>query len=235
MLDAPLRRVASPVLDRAGRRLAGARIRPLWLTGSGFALGVAACGAVATRHFAVALGLWLANRLLDALDGAVARALGPTERGAFFDIVADFAIYGGFVAALAVALPGARLACVALLTAYYVSGTAFLALSSLLERRRAATGDGRSLHFVGGLAEGVETVVVYGLFCLVPGEAEPIAWAFTAAVAITAVQRVVAGGRLLTRQPRAGGLSAPAAGGVAPSDAALSAAGAVPGNGWSAR
>jgi hypothetical protein len=88
------------------------------------------------------------------------------------------------------------------------AGTAFLALSSLLERRgRSMDGgprgadarfaDGRSLRFVGGLAEGTETVVVYVLFCVFPVHAGPIAWGFTAAVAVTALQRVALGTHLL--------------------------------------
>jgi hypothetical protein len=43
---------------------------------------------------------------------------------------------------------------------------------------------------VGGLAEGVETIVAYTAFCLLPGRAELIAWVFAALVAVTAVQRV---------------------------------------------
>jgi hypothetical protein len=38
---------------------------------------------------------------------------------------------------------------------------------------------------------------VYVLFCLLPGQAAGIAWGFAAAVAITAVQRVVLALRLL--------------------------------------
>jgi phosphatidylglycerophosphate synthase len=146
--------------------------------------------------------LWLANRILDGLDGPVARAGGgPTERGALLDIVADFSVYGGFVAAVAVAEPGARLACVVLLAAYYVSGTAFLATSSLQEKQgRSAQGE-RSLRFVGGLAEGAETIAVYILFCVLPGHAAVIAWTFTAAVAVTAVQRVLGGARSLAPAP----------------------------------
>ena len=80
-----------------------------------------------------------------------------------------------------------------LLATYYLSGTAFLALSSLLERRgeadaRPRRSDGRSLLFVGGLAEGTETVLAYVAFCLLPAHAETvIAWIFAAMVAITAV------------------------------------------------
>lgn len=203
MLDTPVRRVLAPPLQAAGLRLAAAGVAPNMLTAAGWTAGVGACVAAASGRWWLALGLWLVNRCLDGLDGPVARALEPTERGGFLDVVADFSVYGGFVLAVAVAVPDARLACVALLCAYYVSGTALLALSSLVERRRARRGDdGRSLHFAGGLAEGTETVVVYVLFCLLPGHAAAIAWAFTAAVALTAVQRVRWGVRLLSAAPQ---------------------------------
>ncbi len=158
-------------------------------------------GALARHAWVVGLALWLLNRLFDGLDGPVARCRGASDLGGFLDIVADFSIYAGFVVGVAVALPEAGLACAALLTAYYVSGTAFLALSSLVERRRGDLGDGRSLRFVGGLAEGTETIAVYAVICLAPGWAVPIVWAFTAAVAVTAVQRVTLGVRTLRRPP----------------------------------
>jgi phosphatidylglycerophosphate synthase len=198
MLDARMRQVLAPVLAGTGARLAAAGVPAAALTGAGWAAGAGACAATALHAWLVALGLWLANRLLDGLDGPTARAAGKaTEAGGFLDIVADFSVYAGIVLGLAVAVPGARLACVALLTAYYVSGTAFLALSSLAERRGAPLGDERSLRFTGGLAEGTETVIVYALLFLLPARATVIAWAFAAAVAVTAAQRVVAGVRLL--------------------------------------
>jgi phosphatidylglycerophosphate synthase len=192
-----MRALLSPALDAAGRRLAAARVPPAALTGAGWAAGAGACAATAMSAWPVALGLWLANRLLDGLDGPTARAGTASDVGGFLDIVADFSVYAGIILGLAVAVPGARLACVALLTAYYISGTAFLALSSLAERRRQRLGDNRSLRFVGGLAEGTETVAVYILLFLLPQHATVIVWAFTAAVAITAAQRVVLGLRLL--------------------------------------
>jgi phosphatidylglycerophosphate synthase len=200
MLDAPVRRALAPILDRAARRLAAWGVRPGALTATGWLVGVGACTAAAMRHWSLALALWLGNRLLDGLDGPVARAGSPTERGGFLDIVADFSVYGGFVVGVAIGVPSARLACVVLLAAYYVSGTALLALSSLQERRALPGGDERSLRFAGGLAEGTETVLVYVLFCLLPQQAAGIAWGFAAAVGVTAVQRVVAGLRLL-REP----------------------------------
>jgi phosphatidylglycerophosphate synthase len=207
MLDARMRTMLGPALEAAGRRLAASGVRPGSLTAACWAAGAGACAATALRAWPVALGLWLVNRMLDGLDGPVARATAPTDAGGFADIVADFSVYAGIVLGLAVALPGARLACVALLTAYYVSGTAFLALSSLAERRRQRLGDERSIRFVGGLAEGTETIAVYVLIFLLPQHATVIVWAFTAAVAITAGQRLVTGLRLL-RAPVPAGLTA---------------------------
>jgi phosphatidylglycerophosphate synthase len=198
MLDTRIRTMLRPVLGAAGTRLAAAGVPPTALTAAGWAAGAGACAATALGAWPAALGLWLVNRLLDGLDGPTARAAGrATEAGGFLDIVADFSVYAGIILGLAVAVPGARLACVALLTAYYISGTAFLALSSLAERRRQHLGDERSLRFVGGLAEGTETIVVYALLFLLPREATVIAWAFAAAVAVTAGQRVIGGLRLL--------------------------------------
>lgn len=220
MLDRPARRLLAPALDAVGGRLAAAGVRPLAVTGAGWLAGVGACLAVGFGQWTLGLVLWLLNRLLDGLDGPVARRRGATDLGGFLDIVADFSIYAGFVLAVAVAVPDARVAALALLTAYYVSGTAFLALSSLIERRRSdpggsgrgrgEVGDGRSLRFVGGLAEGAETVIVYVLFCLFPTHAALIAWVFTAAVAVTAAQRIGYGVRILRRPaPSAPDHSAP--------------------------
>jgi phosphatidylglycerophosphate synthase len=201
MLDARMRQMLSPALNAAGRRLAAAGVPPAALTGAGWAAGAGACAATALRAWPAALALWLASRLADGLDGPTARAAGsPTEAGGFLDIVADFSVYAGVILAVAVAFPAARLACVALHTAHYISGTAFLALSSLAERRRQRLGDERSLRFVGGLAEGTETIAVYVLLFLVPGHAVVIVWAFTAVVAITVGQRIVLGLRTLSQR-----------------------------------
>lgn len=196
-----MRALTAPPLHRAASLLAVRGISPLQLTVTGWAVGAGACVAVGFGRWHLALLLWLGNRLLDGLDGAVARIVGPTDRGGFLDLVADFSVYAGFVLGVAVAVPNARLACVALLTAYYLSGAAFLALSSLLEKRRHTYGDERSLRFVGGLAEGTETVAAYTLLTLLPAHSTAIVWAFAAAVAITAAQRVRAALHLLAAPP----------------------------------
>lgn len=200
MLDARARRLVSPALESLAARLSDAGVPPLALTGVGWLAGVAACVSAATGSWMTALTLWLLNRLLDGLDGPVARRRGQTELGGFLDIVADFSIYAGFVVGVAFAVPGARLACLVLLAAYYLSGTAFLALSGLVTQDSNRWYDGRSLRFVGGLAEGTETILVYVAFCLLPMHAGLIAWAFSVVVAITAIQRIAMAIHVLRRR-----------------------------------
>ena len=208
MLDAPVRRALGPSLDAGAATLQRLGLSATGLTVAGWLVGVGACVAAATGHWHLALVGWLLNRVLDGLDGPLARRTGATALGGFLDIVADFSIYGGFVGAAAIAEPDARVACLVLLGTYYLSGTAFLALSSVLEKRdeaeRADYPAGRSLLFVGGLAEGTETVLAYVLICLLPEHLALIAWVFAAAVAITAVQRIALGIHLLRTQPSHG-------------------------------
>lgn len=201
MLDAPVRRLIAPPLDAVAARLDRIGVPATAVTGVGWLVGVAAVLAVGTGHWTTALVLWLLNRTLDGLDGPLARRRGATDLGGFLDLLADFSIYAGFVVAVGIERPEARIACLVLLTTYYLSGMAFLALAPMLEKR-GARGDGRSIFFVGGLAEGTETVLAYVAFCLLPGYAEQVAWIFAAAVAVTALQRIGLGVRELgIREP----------------------------------
>lgn len=202
MLDAPVRRVLARPLDEAAGVLQRVGIRPDALTGIGWAVGVACCVAAGTGHWTTALVLWLANRLADGLDGPLARRSGATELGGFLDLLADFSIYAGFVLAVGIAVPDARIACLTLLVTYYLSGTAFLLLSARWEAR-GITGDGRSVLFVGGVAEGTETVLAYVAICLLPDHAAIVVWVFAGLVGLTALQRTVLGIRSLGSPPPA--------------------------------
>ncbi|WP_197458249.1 CDP-alcohol phosphatidyltransferase family protein, partial [Erythrobacter sp. HI0077] len=93
MFDAKLRPLIDPPLNRLGSALARRGVTANAITFLGLALGLAGAAAISVGYFSAGLGLILANRLLDGLDGAVARANGPTVLGGYFDIVADFAFY----------------------------------------------------------------------------------------------------------------------------------------------
>ena len=198
MLDQAIRARLGPGLDHLARRISPTGVSPTALTAAGLLAGLGACVSVALASWWVALGLWLLNRLLDGLDGPLARRRGATELGGLLDFVADFVVYSGFVVAVAIVHPGARLACVVLLATYLVNNVALLAFSSVVERLGLPLGDERSLRLTTGLAEGTETFAVYVLFCVLPGASQTIAWGFAAVVALTAAQRVTRAAQILT-------------------------------------
>ena len=154
-------------------------------------VGIGACVAAALAQWPLALGLFLINRVLDGLDGAVARAGGGgSDLGGLLDFMADFVVYGGFVVAVAVAEPDARIACTALLATYLLNNVALLSFASLVVKRQLEFGDERSLRFTPGLTEGTETIAAYCAFCLIPSRADVVAWVFAAMVLVTVAQRV---------------------------------------------
>lgn len=197
MLDSALRAQLAPSLDRVAGRLEEAGVRPAAVTGVGLVVGIGACLAAALAVWPVALVAWLANRALDGLDGPLARRRGATDFGGVLDFVADFVVYGGFVVAVAIAVPDARVACAALLAAYLLNNVAQLSFASLVEKRRLDFGDERSLRLTPGLTEGTETILAYVAFCLFPGEARWVAWIFTAMVLFTVGQRLMTARRVL--------------------------------------
>jgi phosphatidylglycerophosphate synthase len=197
VLDAPLRRRYAPALGRLADRLSRGGLRAGHVTAVGLAVGLAACVAAGLGLWGAALALWLANRALDGLDGALARIEGPTDLGGLLDFTADFVVYGGFVLGVAVAVPDAQLAICFLLAAYLLNNVVLLSLASLIEKRRLAAGDERSLRFTPALTEGTETIAAYVLLCLVPGRAAVVAWAFGALVLVSVAQRLVLARRLL--------------------------------------
>lgn len=198
MLDEELRRGAKPFYAPAATALARWGVTGNALTAASLGAGALCLLAIALGFNIVALFLWLFNRLLDGLDGEVARLRGEaSELGSFLDIAADFFMYGGFLVALAVAHPDARLALVTIFFAYYLNGSIFLALSGVLERLKAERLTERGLHFRRSLTEGFETIVAGVLFLVFPGYVASIAWVFAALVFFSAGQRLLDAWRVL--------------------------------------
>ena len=199
MLDGAARKIIGPGLDRLGVVLARHGVSADLVTIIGFAIGVAAAGAIAARLYALGLVLILASRLCDGLDGAVARARDATDRGGFLDIVLDFAFYGLVPLGFVLAEPQANaVAGATLLFSFYVNGASFLAYAVMAEKRGLASEVYRekSLHFTSGLAEATETIFVFLLFCLFPGSFAPIAYVFAAVTLVTAVSRAFLAARV---------------------------------------
>jgi len=191
-----MRRRIDPPLARAGLALAGWGLGADALTWAGFAAGAAAAGAVALDAFGWGLALFALNRVLDGLDGAVARVRGPTDRGGFLDITLDFLVYAALPLGFAVADPAANaLAAAVLLFTFVGTASTFLAYAVFAAKRGVSTErrGRKSLYYLGGLAEGTETAVVLLAMCAFPGAFVALAYGFAALCAITALVRLYTG------------------------------------------
>ena len=203
MFDARLRVALERPLRLATLRLDRPWLSPDRLTVAGLVLGLAGAGAAAAGWWVPALVLWLVSRAADGMDGPLARLrrerTGADDSGAggFLDITADFLVYGAFVVGVAIGWGGSLLPFLAVLLAYYVNGSTFLAFSSVAQRTGRTIDDGRSLSFLGGLAEGAETIAVHSLWALFPAAAGPVAWVWAGVVLLSGLHRMIVGYRSL--------------------------------------
>jgi phosphatidylglycerophosphate synthase len=193
MLDGLARRLLDPALDRIGRALAAGRVPADALTVAGLLCGLGAALAIALAADGLALAALALNRLLDGLDGAVARATTRTDRGGFIDIVFDFTVYGAVPLAFALRDPAANaLAAAVLLFAFYVNGASFLAFAAVAAKRglESSIRGVKSIYFTAGLAEGAETILAFAAMILWPRHFPLIAAAFAGLTLMGAVARV---------------------------------------------
>lgn len=200
MFDTRLRGWIDPPLTAAGRLLARVHIGADVVTLTGFVCGMTGALAIVFNEMWAALALILLGRLLDGLDGAIARATQPTDRGGFLDIALDFIFYGSVPLAFAMldpyrnALPAAGL-----IASFYANGAVFLAFAIMAQKRGLETQlqGTKSLYFMAGLAEGAETIAVFAVFCLYPAGFPWVAGAFALVCYTSAAARLVLAWRAL--------------------------------------
>ncbi len=202
MLDRLAVDLLRPALARAARASAGVGLRADQVTLIGFAIGMAAAGAIATQHFIAGLVLLLLSRLCDGVDGALARLTTPTDRGAFLDITLDFLFYAAIPLAFALADPAANaLPAAVLLAAFVGTGSSFLAFSVLAAQRglKSDAYPTKGIYYLGGLTEATETIVCFVAMCLWPAYFPLLALGFAALCGLTIATRLWAGWQVLSR------------------------------------
>lgn len=162
----------------------------------GFIIGLLAVPALALGWYNAALLGIVLNRVFDGLDGAIARIQGTSDAGGFLDIVLDFIFYSaiGFGFLLA-DLDRNGVWAGLLMLSFMGSGATFLAFSAVSSKYNLDNPDypQKSLYYMGGLAEGSETVVFFILFCLFPAYFPWLAGIFAVLCWITTGSRIVAG------------------------------------------
>ena len=181
MIDRHLLPLQKALLTLPARGLSSIGVRADQVTLVGFGLAVLSFAALTLGWFVAGLVLFLLNRLLDGLDGALARTTAPTDRGAFIDIAADFLTYALIPLGFALADPAANaLAAAVLITSFVGTGSSFLAFASIAARRgmTAPAYPTKGIYYLGGLTEGAETIGCFVLMFLFPTWFSPLAWGF---------------------------------------------------------
>lgn len=165
-----------------------------------FLLGMLAVPALAFEQYAVALIAILLNRLGDGLDGAIARIDGTTDAGGYLDISLDFIFYSAVPFGFLLADPMQNAVAAGLLMLTFMgTGATFLAFAAIAAKRGIDNPNypNKSLHYLGGLTEGFETIAVFVLMCVLPQFFVELAYGFALLCWITALSRLYAGYRTL--------------------------------------
>lgn len=195
MIDRYLRTPKDIVLRSIARPVA--KLNPTVVTGVALLVGIAAAVSLAFGQYWLGLALWIANRVLDGLDGTIARLTEQqTDLGGYLDILGDMIIYAIIPIALVIAAPSPALyiALIALLASFYINGGSWMLLSSILEKRNQGAKTQKEQTTVTmptGLIEGGETIAFFCAFIIFP---QALFWLFiamTILVMFSMLQRVL--------------------------------------------
>ncbi|RMY65342.1 hypothetical protein D0864_12121 [Hortaea werneckii] len=216
MLDITLRPLKDKVFDPLCS-LIPQSITPGQLTSAAFITGLLSCAAVAQQAPYTAVSLWLLNRALDCLDGAIARQRNQsTDLGGFLDLLGDFVIYslipiccalGGGTDELTVSQTQRLWAAVACSEAsFHVNNFVLFYIAAITEKQKAAnavsdkkskttgTGEKRvkeltSLSMKPALVEGAESGLIFTVMLVKSEWTQILCWMLTGGVAIGTAQR----------------------------------------------
>ena len=138
MLDSLIRpHLASP-MDNMAAKVLQSGLSANKLTLIGFLFGFAGCFLVGMQLYPLGLILILVALFFDGLDGAVARAAGPTELGAYIDMMCGVALFAMFPFFFMLSQTEHSMAAAILLFTFLLMGMANLAFDYFAMKKGAA-------------------------------------------------------------------------------------------------
>ncbi len=192
MFDHRARRLKDKVFARLASVPIG-WISPNFVTFLSLFPGIIAAWAIANGLQLLALLLFILNRILDGLDGYIARRRGlQSDFGGYLDILVDFVVY----AAIPIGIwrfVGARatISLVTLLSVFYVNAASWMVLAAIIEKRQRDTDQTTTIAMPTGIVEGTETVLFYLAFLAFPSYAPVLFFVMAGATSIGVIQRLL--------------------------------------------
>ena len=193
MIDAKLNNYLRPYLIFLAKIIIKLNISANIITFLGFFFGLCCFYSIINFYFMGAFLFLVLNRFCDGLDGAVARLLGPTDIGAFYDITLDFLFYSLFpIAFIFIDIKNTYAICFLLLS-FVSTQTTFLASAWIIEKNKilVSTKQKKSFFYIGGITEGFETIICFILMLFFYESVEIIAYIFGILCWITSISRLI--------------------------------------------
>ena len=193
MFDGQINKILKPALYVLAKKLSQFKIQANTITFIGFFLGLCCFYFTVNGMFIYASIFLFLNRFCDGLDGALARLVGETDIGAFYDIVSDFLFYSLFpISFIFLDIENAYSICFLLLS-FVATQTTFLASAWLVEKNKLLISDNqrKSFFYTGGITEGFETIVCFVMMLLFYEYVNYIAYIFGTLCWITFITRVI--------------------------------------------
>jgi len=204
MLDKFITPIIKPILIPVVSLLHKRGVTPDQLTVLGFLIGMLALPLLAFELWYGALTAIALNRILDGLDGALARyANQSSSAGGYLDITLDFLFYAIVPLGFILANPEQNaIAGTILLATFIGTGSSFLAFAISAEKFKLEKPQFKykSFYYLNGLTEGTETIALFIAFCIWPQHFVLLASVFAAACAITIITRIHGGYHTLKQQ-----------------------------------
>lgn len=158
-------------MDVVGKKIVKRGISANFVTIIGFVIGLLAINFLSLEKYGYALICIIINRIFDALDGAIARNSKVTDFGVFLDASLDYMFYAGIIFGFALANPEQNaIAASFLLFTFAAAACALLAYAVIAYKNNVSEEFklGQSPFYLGGLAQGFETLVALLVLCIVP-------------------------------------------------------------------
>lgn len=193
MFDAKIQQFINPALNTGAKILANAGFTANFVTIFGAMLALGCGAAIASQQYALSLCLIAANRLMDGLDGPMARLNHPSEFGGYLDSLADYIFYLAIPIGFALATPANMLPALLLVASFTLTAVSFLAFAAIAARTGQDEGTHGQKAFIysTGLMEGAETIGFFVAMCLFPQQFALLAYIFSGLCLLTVLQRLV--------------------------------------------
>lgn len=163
MLDKQLIILTNYPLELLGKICVFLRISPLAITLANIPITIIIFICILKEFFIVAIILIIINRILDGLDGVVARQTNTNSvRGAYMDLVVDYLFYTAVPLAHGILNPEKNaIATMLILAVFILSGINFIASSSAAHKLDITSSrfPQKNFYYHSNLIEGSETIL----------------------------------------------------------------------------